>query len=62
MTQERLAEAGAAATGALSLTAWLAQMEIYLRIGVAITGIAVGVITGLYYYEAWQKMRRNRGG
>lgn len=62
MTHEVQAAAGAVATGTLSLTAWLADIEIYLRIGVAVTGIAVGVLTGLYYYEAWKEKRRNRGG
>lgn len=60
MNHERLADVGATATGALSLTAWLADVELYLRIGVAVVGIAVGVLTGLYYYEAWREKRRQR--
>ena len=61
MTHERLADAGATATGALSLAAWLADIELYLRIGVAAIGIVVGVLTSMYYYEAWREKRRNRG-
>jgi hypothetical protein len=42
------------------MTAWLADIEIYLRISVAIVGIAVGILTGLYYFEAWREKRRAR--
>jgi hypothetical protein len=60
MTHDYLPQIGATTTGALSLTAWLADIEIYLRLGVAAVGIAVGILTGLYYYEAWMEKRRNR--
>lgn len=60
MTHERLADAGAAATATLGTVAWIADLEIYLRIGVALVGIVVGVLTGLYYYEAWRQKRRER--
>lgn len=51
---------GAAATGSSALAVWLADMEIYLRCGVAVTGIIVGVFTILYYREAWLEKRRAR--
>jgi Flp pilus assembly protein TadB len=60
MNHERVADVGAVSTGALTLAAWLADIEIYLRIGVALVGIVVGVLTGLYYYEAWLQKRRER--
>lgn len=60
MTQDKLAIAGAATTGVTTLTAWLPQIELYLRIGAALVGIVVGVLTGLYYLEVWREKRRNR--
>lgn len=60
MTHERLAEAGAATTGVMTLTAWLPQIEVYLRIGAALVGIVVGLMTFLYYYEAWKEKRKAR--
>lgn len=59
---EIVAGTGAATTAALSLAAWLADIEIYLRVSVALVGMAVGILTGLYYYEAWRKARRDRHG
>lgn len=56
----RLAEVGAATTGLAGITAWVAEMEIYLRAGVSVVGIVVGVLTGLYYWEAWREKRRAR--
>lgn len=60
MTHERLASAGAATTGVTTLTAWLPQIEMYLRICAAFVGVVVGVVTILYYYEVWREKRRGR--
>ena len=60
VTHEHLAPLGAASTGALTLAAWLADIEIYLRVGAAAVGIVVGIFTALYYYEAWVQKRAHR--
>jgi hypothetical protein len=62
MMTTRLADAGAATTGALTLAAWLADIEIYLRVGATTVAIVAGLCAALYHFEAWrQKRRENRG-
>lgn len=60
MTQSRLADAGAISTGALTLAAWLADIEVYLRVGAALVAMGAGICAGLYHFEAWRQKRRER--
>jgi hypothetical protein len=60
LSAERLADAGAVTTGVLTLAAWLAQIEIYLRLGATVVAIAAGACAALYHYEAWRQKRRER--
>lgn len=59
MSQKNLADVGAVLTGSGALVTW-AAVETALRIGAAAVTIAVGVLTGMYYFEAWREKRRNR--
>lgn len=62
MSQERLADVGAISTGALTLAAWLADIEVYLRVGATLVAILAGICAGLYHFEAWKQKRRENGG
>lgn len=56
----RVADAGAITTGALTLAAWLADIEVYLRVGATLVAIMAGIAAALYHFEAWREKRRNR--
>lgn len=56
----RTADVGAITTGALTVAAWLAEVEVYLRVAAAIVAICAGIAAGLYHFEAWREKRRNR--
>jgi hypothetical protein len=58
MSHERIADAGAVTTGALTLAAWLADIEIYLRVGATLVAIGAGICAALYHFEAWRQKRR----
>lgn len=60
MNQERLADVGAVSTGVLTLAAWLANVEVYVRIGAAFVAMVAGVCSSLYHLEAWRQKRGTR--
>lgn len=60
MSQERLADAGAISTGALTLAAWLADIEVYLRVGATLVAILAGICAALYHFESWRQKRQER--
>jgi Flp pilus assembly protein TadB len=62
LSHEPLAAVGVASTGVFTLAAWLADIEVYLRIGAALVALLAGIASGLYYYESWRQKRRERKG